>query len=107
MPSMTTQTQAVLAALLGDPTVYRYGLEISREVGYPGGTIYPILARLETAGWVESEWEDIDPKVEGRRRRRYYRITAEGERAAREVLAETAKRLAPLFRDVPGQVASA
>lgn len=98
MPQMTTQTQAVLAALSEDPTTPLYGLEISNAVGSPSGTIYPILARLETAGWVESEWEDIDPATEGRRRRRYYRLTPEGERASREVLAATAKRFARFQR---------
>lgn len=97
MPRVTAQTQAVLAALLEDPTTPLYGLEISNAVGSPSGTIYPILARLETAGWVESQWEDIDPAIEGRRRRRYYRLTPEGERASRDALAAVARRLAPFF----------
>jgi PadR family transcriptional regulator PadR len=101
MPQMTAQTQAVLATLLRDPTVPLYGLEISRAIGSPGGTIYPLLARLEVAGWVESYWEKIDPVLERRRPRRYYRLTASGERAAREVLARTAERLAP-FLTSPG-----
>lgn len=106
-PQMTIQTQAVLAALLQDPTAGRYGLDLSKSVGYPSGTIYPILARLEAAGWIDSEWEQIDPSAEGRRRRRYYRITAEGERAARLVLAQTADRLAPRLRPSSGQAATA
>jgi PadR family transcriptional regulator PadR len=95
---VTAQTQAVLAALLEDPIRPRYGLEITKEAGLQSGTAYPILARLETAGWIESEWEDIDPSAEGRRPRRYYRLTPEGEVAARRNLADTMKRLQPALR---------
>jgi PadR family transcriptional regulator, regulatory protein PadR len=95
---MTAQTQSVLAALLADPTQARYGLEITKEAGLPSGTIYPILARLESAGWIKSKWEEIDPTVEGRRPRRYYRLTAEGEIAARRNLSATIDRLATAVR---------
>jgi len=94
MLRMSAQTQALLAALLADPARSRYGLDLSKEAGLPSGTIYPILARLEATGWVASEWETIDPVAAGRRPRRYYILTAEGERAARSALQETAKRLA-------------
>src|SRR5689334_5100289 len=90
---MTAQTQAVLASLLKEPERARYGLEITHEAGLPSGTIYPILARLEAAGWITSEWEEIDPSAEGRRPRRYYRLTGEGELAARASLAATVKKL--------------
>jgi len=92
---MSVQTQALLAALLADSSRKRYGLDLSKEAGLPSGTIYPILARLEASGWIESEWEDIDPVAEGRRPRRYYRLTGEGEASARSVLEETARRLTP------------
>jgi len=102
MGGLTSQTHAVLAALLCDPTAPKYGLEISREAHLPGGTIYPTLARLEARGWLESEWEDIDESREGRRRRRYYRLTGEGERAARRELDAVAQSLErALRRPVP------
>ena len=93
MRRSSVQTQDVLAALLAEPSHQRYGLDLAKEAGLPSGTIYPILARLESRGWIESEWEDIDPVVEGRRPRRYYRLTGEGEAAARRELEETARRL--------------
>ncbi|MGH1555978.1 PadR family transcriptional regulator [Streptomyces sp. L7] len=55
---MTLQTQLVLRALLEDPARLRYGLELCELAGLPSGTIYPILARLEQVGWLESSWED-------------------------------------------------
>lgn len=41
----------------------------------PTGTVYPALHRLERAGLIEGSWE-----VAGGRRRRTYRLTAEGQR---------------------------
>ncbi|MEO7421112.1 MAG: hypothetical protein ABIU87_01810, partial [Ornithinibacter sp.] len=38
----------------------------------------PILARLEGLGWLCSGWEDADPTVVGRPRRRFYQFTAAG-----------------------------
>jgi DNA-binding PadR family transcriptional regulator len=59
--------------------------------------VHPILARLEGVGWLQSRWEDIDPRTEGRPARRYYRLTAEGARAAQAALA-SAYRPAPARR---------
>lgn len=86
-PRMTIPTQAVLQALLEHPSQVSYGLGIGTATGLPSGTVHPILARLEGVGWVESDWEDIDPTVAGRPRRRYYRLTGDGLMAARHALA--------------------
>jgi PadR family transcriptional regulator PadR len=85
---MTLQTQLVLRALLAEPTSKRYGLQLCEETGLPGGTIYPIVARLEQLGWVASTWEDPGKHIaEGRPRRRYYLLTEEGAEQARDALA--------------------
>jgi PadR family transcriptional regulator len=87
-PRMTLQTQLVLRALLAEPAAERYGLQICAETGLPSGTIYPIVARLEQAGWVTSRWEDPgEHTAEGRPRRRYYRLTDGGAEHARSALA--------------------
>jgi PadR family transcriptional regulator, regulatory protein PadR len=86
-PRMTIPTQLVLRALLGDPETELYGVEITTAAGLPSGTVHPILARLEGLGWVTSRWEDIDPSVEGRPARRYYKLDAAGAEAARNALA--------------------
>lgn len=74
--------------MVTNPTTAHYGLEVARVAHLQSGTLYPILARLEHYGWIVGVWEDIDPKVEGRRPRRLYQLTAEGARAAREVTAK-------------------
>ncbi|USX48850.1 helix-turn-helix transcriptional regulator [Lentzea sp. HUAS12] len=87
-------TVDVLSVLLGADEP-RWGLEIIKLTGRPSGSVYPLLDRLERAGWVTSEWED-DAQRRGPRRR-MYRLTAEGAAEARKVVA----RAAPAPRFVP------
>ena len=97
-PRMTLQTQAVLKVMLDAPDEEHYGLELADAAGLKTGTLYPILARLEQAGWLTSEWEDIDESAEGRRRRRYYRLTSDGDELARAAIAESIARISPKAR---------
>jgi PadR family transcriptional regulator, regulatory protein PadR len=86
-PRMTLQVQLVLGEMLAEPAEPRYGLDLCAATGLPSGTIYPIMARLEQVGWVESDWEDPEAHVaEGRPRRRYYRLTRDGAECAAEAL---------------------
>ncbi len=83
----------VLRAMLDEPTKKRYGLELGGRAGLQSGTLYPILTRLEQAGWVESTWEDPEVHLaEGRPRRRYYRLSEDGTAHARQALAEVSSR---------------
>jgi DNA-binding PadR family transcriptional regulator len=50
------------------------------EMEWTDGMLYPLLHRLDRLGYVEPRWEAPD----GARRRRYYRITREGEDALSE-----------------------
>lgn len=67
-----------------------YGLELTEQTGLKSGTLYPVLARLEGAGWVVSAWEEADPRDVGRPRRRYYQLSGLGQRAGAAELAEFA-----------------
>lgn len=90
---MTGPVQQVLRAMLEDAAVPRYGLEISKQAGLETGTLYPIMARLEGVGWVESHWEDPELSIgDGRPRRRYYQLTKDGAEQARVALAEISAR---------------
>ncbi|MDO5682186.1 MAG: PadR family transcriptional regulator [Propionibacteriaceae bacterium] len=68
---------AVLALLRGRP---RYGGELvdalaeRPALAVGAGTIYPLLTRLRTAGWVDTTWEEspLGPP------RKYYALTADG-----------------------------
>ena len=87
VPRMTLPTQLVLRVLLEEPGEERYGYEVGEAAGLASGTVHPILARLEGAGWVESRWEDVNSSDVGRPARRYYRLTADGIHSARDGLA--------------------
>src|ERR1017187_9682168 len=90
---MTGPVQQVLRAMLEDPAVPRYGLEISKQASLETGTLYPVMARLEGVGWVESSWEDPAVSIsDGRPRRRYYQLTKDGAEQARLALAEISSR---------------
>jgi PadR family transcriptional regulator, regulatory protein PadR len=65
----------------------RHGYEISKVIEErSGGTLsfnvaslYPLLYRLEKRGWIAGRWVE----KAGQRRRRYYRLTAEGRKILR------------------------
>ncbi|MET7418752.1 PadR family transcriptional regulator [Dactylosporangium sp. NPDC005555] len=100
---MTAAVAKVLSAFLTDPAVDRYGLDLMRVTGHPSGTLYPILLRLQRAGWVDARWEDVDPVAAGRPARRYYRLTPDGVVAARTAVAELYEQLTPgTPRTTPG-----
>ena len=62
----------------------RHGYEIGRLIGershgalnYHVASLYPTLYRLEDKGLIEGRWVE----KAGQRRRRYYRLTAEGRK---------------------------
>lgn len=80
-PRFTIQTARVLDALIQHPKAC--GSELSKMTKLSSGSLYPILIRLEQAGWLSSEWEQEKPSRLGRPRRRNYIVTAVGEREAR------------------------
>src|SRR5260370_629414 len=99
---MTGPVQQVLRAMLADPAASRYGLEISKLTGLETGTLYPVMARLETVGWVESSWEDPEFGVrEGLPRRPYYQLTRD---RAHDTTAYTTCTFAELNREFGAEI---
>jgi PadR family transcriptional regulator PadR len=92
---ITTTVARVLRTFLDDIAAPRYGFELMRLTGLPSGTLYPILARLEAAGWLISAREQIDPVTAGRPPRREYRISPQGAQTARTDLAALSAELRP------------
>jgi DNA-binding PadR family transcriptional regulator len=85
---LTQPTLKVLRFLLETPREGRSGAEMSKATKVGSGTLYPMLARLETVGWLSSEWETIDPSEAGRPRRRFYKLTAVGQNNAHAALTD-------------------
>ena len=73
-----------------------WGLLVIKSSGRPAGSVYPILERLETSGWVTSSWEEDDSRSGPRRR--YYELTEDGAVAARGAIGAFASRTTPAPR---------
>lgn len=86
LPRVTEATLDVLEALMA-PDDDLYGYKIALRSGRKTGVVYPILDRLEEAGWIESAWER-EHRDERGPRRRFYRLNPDGLSAARDLLAE-------------------
>ena len=84
---MSLQTLRVLELFLENPSEQLSGADVQKRSRLASGTLYPILLRLESAGWFVSRWETIDPSSAGRPRRRLYRLTAGGLARASAVFA--------------------
>ena len=96
---------AIILAILESGDSYGYDI-IQRvrqlsdgEVDWAAGSLYPVLHRMKTNGWIEDYWVEPD----GERRRRYYRITARGRAALEEKTGEwmVIHRILEQLRQVP------
>jgi PadR family transcriptional regulator, regulatory protein PadR len=92
---ITPKVATVLKIFLEDPDQPRYGFELMKLTGMASGSLYPMLARLEAAGWLTRGKEDIDPRAAGRPARANYTITGAAASAARVQLAELSERYRP------------
>ena len=71
----------ILALLEARP---RHGYELSKliktrsagQLNFHIDSLYPLLYRLEERGWIKGTWVEKPDE----RRRRYYRVTAQGEK---------------------------
>ena len=65
----------------------RHGYDIGKQIetksrgaiSFQIASLYPMLYRLERRGWIEGRWVE----KAGERRRRFYRLTAEGRHVLR------------------------
>ena len=83
----------------------RHGYEISKlieaqsggELKFHVASLYPLLYRLEERGWLKGRWVEKP----GQRRRRFYILTAEGQRVL-EQQRETWKRFVRAITSITG-----
>jgi len=74
-------------AMVAEQESYGYQLAQRLEragLGVPGGTLYPVLLRLQRTGLVEAQWRESGSGPA----RKYYRITAAGVRMLRQASLE-------------------
>src|SRR5438309_2323477 len=88
-------TVKVLKEFFENPRHDQYGFGLMGATGVKSGSLCPILDQLTARGWIESFEEDIDEHVEGRPKRRLYRLTALGQREGRKAIADFYEDLGP------------
>jgi PadR family transcriptional regulator PadR len=82
--------EMVLLKLISEKQMYGYELISSLEARggelfqLKEGTLYPVLYRLEKAGYIEPRWETAERGVP----RKYYRLTRSGARQLETLVAE-------------------
>jgi DNA-binding PadR family transcriptional regulator len=101
---MTLAVAMVLRVFLEEPEAPQYGYELMRRTGFPSGKLYPILARLQAAGWLVKQVEEIDPAEAGRPARRLYRLEPGSMARVRAELAELSAQLDPGPAPRPGRL---
>ncbi len=77
-----------MVAVLTQLRVERYGYTLRTALAGTGlnieeGTLYPLLRRLESQGLLVSEWREED-----KRKKRFYRLSSEGEVVLQQLLEE-------------------
>lgn len=87
-------TLAVLAQLRSE----HYGYTLRKALDDLGleideGTLYPLLRRLESQGLLQSEWRE-----ENKRKKRFYRLSPDGEQMLAQLLDEFERINASLNR---------
>jgi PadR family transcriptional regulator PadR len=78
----------LVLAVLGQLRSEQYGYVLRKALAESGlsideNTLYPLLRRLETQGLLASEWRE-----EAKRKKRFYRLSPEGERILSQLVEE-------------------
>jgi PadR family transcriptional regulator, regulatory protein PadR len=89
--SLELRRGALVLAVLVELRNEEYGYSLKRLLSEKGleideGTLYPLLRRLESQGLLKSAW-----RVEDGRPRRYYQVSVQGEKLAKELTTEWRK----------------
>jgi PadR family transcriptional regulator PadR len=79
---------AVLGQLRSEDCPDQYGYVLRKALADRGmiideNTLYPLLRRLETQGLLQSEWRE-----EEKRRKRFYRLSPDGEQILAQLIEE-------------------
>jgi PadR family transcriptional regulator PadR len=82
--------EMILLKLLSEKPMYGYELvsTLERRGGQPfqlkEGTLYPVLYRMENAGWIQARWETLERGVP----RKYYQLTPSGDEQLKTLISD-------------------
>lgn len=88
VPRLSLNALQVLRAFVAAPGKELAGTDLLAGDWISSGTLYPILTRMQSVGWLRGRWEEVDPRKVKRPKRRYYRLTDAGLEVARKVFAD-------------------
>ncbi|MER6471517.1 hypothetical protein [Streptomyces collinus] len=90
---------------LADPESESWGFDVAKATGLQAATAYPILRRLERAGWLLSRDEETNERESGRATppRTYFRINPPQLGEIRQELAEYEARQRSAGATLPGR----
>src|SRR4051794_13162039 len=83
---VAASTEPLILSLLSRGESYGYALiqEVKQlsgdKIEWTDGMLYPVLHRMEQNGWIKSRWVE----VETGRKRKYYSLKKDGQRALKE-----------------------
>jgi PadR family transcriptional regulator PadR len=83
---VAASTEPLILSLLVTGESYGYELiqEVKRlsgeKIKWTDGMLYPVLHRMEESGWIKSRWVEM----ENGRKRKYYAIKTDGQKALSE-----------------------
>jgi len=77
----------LLQVLQQEPDAEWYGYTLFQMTGSKGGTLYPLLDRLEHQGWITARWAQPRPLPDGQPSRKLYSLTEFGCSQAQQMLA--------------------
>ena len=85
---MELRRGCLVIAVLAKVRKEQYGYTLRKSfaesgLDIDGGTLYPLLRRLESQGLLVSEWREED-----KRKKRYYRLSDEGKQMLKQLASE-------------------
>jgi len=89
----------VLSVFLEYPNQKFCGMDIMKKLKLRSGTVYPLLVKMETAGWLKREFEEVDPKVVKRPAKILYQISPSGIRAGDKLVKENSLALGAILTE--------
>jgi PadR family transcriptional regulator, regulatory protein PadR len=83
--ALSNQAHQALALLADAHPDWLHGYDLMKASGVKSGTLYPLLMRLETQGYLEAQWQESST---GRPPRHVYRLTPSGLEMLRQSLSK-------------------
>ena len=103
--------ELVVLSILSEEPLYGYAItklvaaRSDDRMRLPPGLLYPLLAKMETSGLIASAWDEVKSErtAEGGagRKRKWYRLTARGQKRLRQGIEAHRKYQAIIDRFIP------